>query len=247
MGTSWNAFFDDYAIKTVTWTDKNKGAYVPTVGQCRVIKKAGITPSVLRPAKEFQIKVLDDDRVRVGASFYHAQRLTDPSRAPEPRMGHAFISSWLEKGDSLLLGVVAGELFAMKLNMSIGEQEVESRIANRAAQETVLAKAARAKGKPKTKLVSHQDFVRDPFVIKAALVRAKNLCEMPSCKTVLFQRDSGVDYLEVHHVIPLSEGGDDAMTNVAALCAQCHREQHFGKDRVIKRAVLKAAIDKHGS
>ena len=39
--------------------------------------------------------------------------------------------------------------------------------------------------------------------------------------------DGGV-YLETHHVIPLSEGGSDTQRNVAALCANHHREAHHG-------------------
>jgi 5-methylcytosine-specific restriction protein A len=42
--------------------------------------------------------------------------------------------------------------------------------------------------------------------------------------------DGGI-YLETHHVIPLSEGGPDIDSNVAALCPNHHREAHFGKMR----------------
>jgi predicted HNH restriction endonuclease len=66
---------------------------------------------------------------------------------------------------------------------------------------------------------------------------------MPGCGTILFERDNGKNYVEVHHVIPLGEDGDDSLANAAALCPQCHREQHFGKGRAAKRKVLKAYID----
>lgn len=247
MSIIWGDFFDDYSVKTVTATDKDKRAYLPTADQCRVIQKAGITPSNTLPTRDFRITVLNDELLNIVASFYRSQRQSDPSRLPEPRMGREFISSWLKAGDVVLLGVLAKELFAVKLNGFAAVEGVAARIANRAKPQTIVNRAALAKGRPKTRVVTHEDFVRDPYVVKAALIRAGNLCEMPSCKTVLFKRDNGNDYVEVHHVVPLSEGGDDCMANVAALCPQCHREQHFGKERSIKRAILKAHIDKHSA
>jgi 5-methylcytosine-specific restriction endonuclease McrA len=46
-----------------------------------------------------------------------------------------------------------------------------------------------------------------------------------------------------YHVIPLAEGGDDAVANVAALCPICHREQHYSRDKLYKRELLKDALN----
>jgi len=35
--------------------------------------------------------------------------------------------------------------------------------------------------------------------------------------------------LEVHHKVPLAEGGDDTVENAIALCPNCHRHAHYGK------------------
>ena len=35
-------------------------------------------------------------------------------------------------------------------------------------------------------------------------------------------------FLEVHHVKSLSDGGEDTLDNVIALCPNCHREKHYG-------------------
>ena len=91
-------------------------------------------------------------------------------------------------------------------------------------------------------MFNRTDFVRNPFVVAAALFRAKGKCEMPGCSRDLFKRLDGSVYLEVHHVIPLGEGGDDVLDNVAALCPHCHREQHFGKNSVSQRETLSAHI-----
>ena len=46
----------------------------------------------------------------------------------------------------------------------------------------------------------------------------------------IFQRDGfkctkcgKKDMLEVHHIIPVSEGGTNEKTNLQTLCVQCHR------------------------
>lgn len=49
-------------------------------------------------------------------------------------------------------------------------------------------------------------------------------------------------FLEVHHVVPLADGGVDELGNAAALCPMCHRELHFGRDRLKKRGKLAATI-----
>lgn len=69
---------------------------------------------------------------------------------------------------------------------------------------------------------------RDPNVVAGALLYANGVCQ--GCKTKApFKRGSdGTDYLEVHHVRPLSERGHDSFDNVCALCPNCHKLLHLG-------------------
>jgi 5-methylcytosine-specific restriction protein A len=46
--------------------------------------------------------------------------------------------------------------------------------------------------------------------------------------------------LEVHHLLALSEDGPDTPENVVALCANHHREAHYGRDRVKLEAAVVA-------
>ncbi|MGH8191406.1 MAG: HNH endonuclease [Rhodanobacteraceae bacterium] len=112
------------------------------------------------------------------------------------------------------------------------------------APQNVFRRAKAARGKPARKIVERNDFVRDPYVVAAAILRSGGKCEMPGCARGLFLKDDDTPYLEVHHVKPLSEDGDDTLANVAALCPHCHRSLHFGKGRKGNRATLASHIAK---
>lgn len=71
--------------------------------------------------------------------------------------------------------------------------------------------------------------IRDPKVRRQCLEEAKGVCQ--SCGKKTFQTSYGEWYLEVHHKKWLREGGYDRLENVIALCANCHRQEHYGTDR----------------
>jgi len=82
--------------------------------------------------------------------------------------------------------------------------------------------------KPKVVYRLVQDYRRDPDVVAEALYRAEGFCEKCKEKAPFIKRSNGEPYLEVHHIIPLSQGGLDSIENVISLCPNCHREIHFG-------------------
>jgi 5-methylcytosine-specific restriction protein A len=72
-------------------------------------------------------------------------------------------------------------------------------------------------------------FKRDDAVREFVRARAKGFCEY--CNAPGFLLPDGKRYIETHHIIWLSEGGPDTVSNVIALCANHHREVHFGQER----------------
>jgi len=72
-------------------------------------------------------------------------------------------------------------------------------------------------------------FARSPDVVAYVLQRANGQCEL--CGSSTFATDLGDTYLEVHHVVQLSVGGPDTVDNAVAVCANCHRELHYGVNR----------------
>ncbi|WP_253250552.1 HNH endonuclease [Pseudomonas putida] len=240
----WGMIFDHWGTKVVTSTDKGKSAYVVTIAQELAIKKSGISPSPTRPCQPFGIITpLEQGTVNVQASFYNSNRSLKAKREPEPRIGLEFISDWLKVGEEVLLGNIENTLCAIKLSSikGLSIQNIFNKMALNLPPSAIFALANKHRSKPKRKITIKSDYFRNPFVIEATILRAKNSCEMPNCTAALFQRSDGSNYLEVHHVTPLSENGNDSLDNVAALCPHCHREQHHSKDR----ARLRKVLDKH--
>ena len=84
-----------------------------------------------------------------------------------------------------------------------------------------------ARTMPEQQIVLARVFKRNPDVIAEVLLLANGLCQ--GCDQVApFLRVDGRPYLEVHHRLPLAEGGADTVENAIALCPNCHRERHYG-------------------
>ena len=71
-------------------------------------------------------------------------------------------------------------------------------------------------------------YSRSSDVIVEVLERAAGRCECCKCTAPFVRKSNSTPYLEVHHIIPLSENGLDEVDNAKALCPNCHREAHFG-------------------
>lgn len=69
---------------------------------------------------------------------------------------------------------------------------------------------------------------RNPDVVAEVLKRANGKCEACRQDAPFLRATDGTPYLEIHHWIPLAEGGDDTIENAGAVCPNCHRKFHFG-------------------
>lgn len=73
-------------------------------------------------------------------------------------------------------------------------------------------------------------YSRDPHVKAWVLNNADGVCELCQIKAPFYTFDD-IPFLEVHHVKQLSDGGPDTISNTIAVCPNCHRELHYGKNR----------------
>jgi hypothetical protein len=101
--------------------------------------------------------------------------------------------------------------------------------------------------RPRASATTAYVFERSALVVAIARLRGNHKCEVPGCEHPLFVRADGTPYSEVHHIVPLSEGGEDVLSNVACLCPAHHREAHVGKKARDVQETLKAVRLKDAS
>lgn len=115
-------------------------------------------------------------------------------------------------------------------NINPIDKEIQKQNANHKRKDTVI-KA------PEKKEIITTAYKRSARIKKLVLARAHKRCELCN-KASPFIDMKGSPYFEMHHLIPLSEGGLDTVDNVVCLCPNCHRELHFGKKSKRYRKML---------
>lgn len=125
------------------------------------------------------------------------------------------------------------EYFALPIEQTyqdvddIFKNEVDRSI--KLSSEKRLERLNRANPKPAVRTITIKDYVRNPDVVAEVLSQAKGICQKCNNPAPFNRASDGTPYLEVHHKVQLSKGGDDTVENAIALCPNCHRESHFGK------------------
>ncbi|SDZ79224.1 5-methylcytosine-specific restriction enzyme A [Thalassobacillus cyri] len=89
---------------------------------------------------------------------------------------------------------------------------------------------ANADNVPDKLTVTSTQFKRNADVIAEVLKRADGVCEKCYKPAPFLRANDYTPYLEVHHLKPLAEGGEDTVKNAVALCPNCHREYHHAAD-----------------
>jgi predicted HNH restriction endonuclease len=129
---------------------------------------------------------------------------------------------------------LVGDLIACKMNVSIEQKRHEQNFQKSVEEALKDAAGERRRrlqsynGKPEKIQTISYAFNRSPDVVAEALLRANGFCERCRQQAPFLRKSNRSAYLEVHHIIPLSEDGTDTLENVLALCPNCHREVHFG-------------------
>ncbi len=114
------------------------------------------------------------------------------------------------------------------LSKLIYEQEdelVEAKSRSKLERDKRLAAAP---PKPRQVTAITVQYYRNQDVVAAVLERANGECEGCTLPAPFLRASNGTPYLEVHHKVQLSKGGDDTVENAIALCPNCHRKTHFG-------------------
>lgn len=70
------------------------------------------------------------------------------------------------------------------------------------------------------------NYERNIWVAELAKRLAKGQCQL-CLQPAPFKNTKGEPYLETHHIVWLSKGGDDTCENTVALCPNCHKKMHI--------------------
>lgn len=119
-------------------------------------------------------------------------------------------------------------LDSINLDKVIEEFESELRKSSADSSSKRKARLVNSQKKPISLHTNLIIFKRNPDVVAEVLFRANGICEKCNNPAPFFRKSDNTPYLEVHHYIPLSEGGDDTIENAIAVCPNCHRRLHFG-------------------
>jgi 5-methylcytosine-specific restriction enzyme A len=108
------------------------------------------------------------------------------------------------------------------------QEATEIKISQNDSSEQRMKRIKAASKKPARMSVVSYTYKRNADVVTETLLRAKGVCDNCGKPGPFVRASDGTIYLEVHHVRPLSQGGEDTLKNVRALCPNCHRQAHFG-------------------
>ena len=74
--------------------------------------------------------------------------------------------------------------------------------------------------------VTTTTYERNQYVAELAKRKAKGICQLCN-QPAPFRNIDGEPYLETHHIVWLSNGGQDVIENTTALCPNCHKKMHI--------------------
>jgi len=85
-------------------------------------------------------------------------------------------------------------------------------------------------------------YLRDPAVVAWVLESAGGACE--ACGALGYATARTDHFLEVHHLIPLADGGPDLVSNAVAVCETCHGKLHRWIHRERMEEQLRASVSR---
>jgi 5-methylcytosine-specific restriction enzyme A len=112
-----------------------------------------------------------------------------------------------------------------KKDLPATKEEIERKKAQKLPMDQLEFQAKYAVKEGSRREVVSEVFDGDRIVSEYARRRADGTCQLCGMPAPFKNRD-GEPFLEIHHIVPLAEGGQDTVENVAALCPNCHRKMH---------------------
>jgi 5-methylcytosine-specific restriction protein A len=181
-----------------------KGKECRNLLSIRNLRPLGRPFSVVELTKLSDGQALSPNRSRSGGwSYVHEISLTDD----------------LSTGDTTSL--TDKESFDRDFEAKVAESQS---LSSQARQERL---STASKFPEKVSIVS-TSFRRNSDVVAEVLARANGHCEECKSSAPFLRATDNTPFLEIHHKVMLSAGGEDTIENAQAVCPNCHRRLHFG-------------------
>jgi 5-methylcytosine-specific restriction endonuclease McrA len=124
---------------------------------------------------------------------------------------------------------VPNPVYVISENDYQSTEATEAKEARKLSDQDLESKLTRSRqGKPMTVEVPSTRYYRNPYVAEYAHRRANGFCQDCGNPAPFIAKGSQMPYLEIHHIKPLADGGEDSVENTVALCPNCHRKRHYG-------------------
>jgi len=127
------------------------------------------------------------------------------------------------------LRIVAPNAFSVSDAVLLRREDL---LAGKARKRNIADLANRARlvaGPPGTRRVNTTLYERNQSVVEYVLRLSLGVCQLCN-QSAPFLKPTHEPYLEVHHVVWLSQHGEDRVANAVALCPNCHRKVHIVND-----------------
>ena len=125
-----------------------------------------------------------------------------------------------------------------------GREVIETKCAEDILSETAVD--FRTKREGRREVVYATRYERSPILRKRAIQIHGTTCMACNFNFYEFYGERGKDYIEVHHLIPLSTLDEEfeinPVTDMAVVCSNCHRMIHRERNNILSIAELKQII-----
>jgi len=123
------------------------------------------------------------------------------------------------------LKLITDKPFTLPQEVIRSKQELKKKEAKRLSTEELQKRAKHSKKGVGVRQVTTTTYERNEYVSEYAKRRANGVCQL--CEDPApFKDKKGEPFLETHHIVWLSQGGEDTIENTVALCPNCHRKMH---------------------
>ena len=150
-----------------------------------------------------------------------AELVSEPYQEDQPDVNDNLRKVWV-----FPLEVVGEDaLIPLPEGMIIKKQEQKQREAKRLSDEELAKRARYPKKGVGAREITTTTYERNTYVAELAKRKAAGVCQL-CAEPAPFSDKQGNPFLETHHIVWLSKGGEDTSENTVALCPNCHRKMH---------------------